>query len=425
MSEISPLRRSETTRVGLLLVALLAMTALTGVLPTSAAHSAGPGGTEAAETESEALAGVTEVVVALHAGASIDAVTADHGLTPVRRLPGSTDVHLLAAPTGSDVSALSTSLSADGRVRFAEPNYAGGMPEGNPNYAWGLTGAEWVGTDPAVWQDQPALERIRVEEAHQMSTGTSTVVAVLDTGLQVEHASLAGRIAAGGLDLVDGDRTPSDVSNGIDEDDDGLVDEASGHGTHVAGIVLAVAPDSRVLPVRVLNSDGTGFTFDVAEGVRHAVAAGADVVNLSLGSTADSELLREVLAQAAEKVTVVASAGNDGTTRPRYPAAYEDVLSVASVDAADERSTFSNYGWVDVAAPGEDVASTYPQDGFAAWDGTSMAAPLVAGQAALLVTTGADSPARAIRSSAVPLGPELGAGRVDVAASLIAGSEAD
>ncbi len=120
---------------------------------------------------------------------------------------------------------------------------------------------------------------------------------------------------------------------------------------------------------------GLGFAFDVAEGVRHAVAAGADVVNLSLGSTADSELLREVLAQAAEQVTIVASAGNDGTTQRRYPAAYEDVLSVASVNDADERSTFSSYGWVDVAAPGEDVVSTYRQDGFAAWDGTSMAAP--------------------------------------------------
>ncbi len=368
---------------------------------------------------------MTEVVVALHAGASIDAVAADHGLTPVRRLPGSTDVHLLAAPTGSDVAALSTSLSADGRVRFAEPNFAGGMPEGNPNYAWGLTGARWVGTDPAVWQYQPALERIRAKQAHEMSTGTGSVVAVLDTGLQVEHPSLAGRIATGGLDLVDGDRTPSDLPNGIDEDDDGLVDEASGHGTHVAGIVLAVAPDSRVLPVRVLNSDGAGFAFDVAEGVRHAVSAGADVVNLSLGSAADSKLLREVLSQAAEKVTIVASAGNDGTTQRRYPAAYEDVLSVASVDDADERSTFSNYGWVDVAAPGEEVASTYPHDGFAAWDGTSMAAPLVAGQAAVLVATGADSAGGMVRSSAVRVGPELGAGRIDVAASLVASSEAD
>ncbi len=101
------------------------------------------------------------------------------------------------------------------------------------------------------------------------------------------------------------------------------------------------------------------------------------------------------------------------------------MLSVASVDDADERSTFSSYGWVDVAAPGEDVVSTYPQDGFAAWDGTSMAAPLVAGQAALLIATGADSPAGAVRSSAVRLVPELGAGRIDVAASLIADSDSD
>ncbi len=113
---------------GLLLVALTALTALTGVLPTSAAHGADLGETEAVETESEALAEVTEVVVALHPGASIDAVAADHGLTPVRRLPGSRDVHLLAVPTGGDVAAVSASLSVDGRGRFAEPNYAGACP---------------------------------------------------------------------------------------------------------------------------------------------------------------------------------------------------------------------------------------------------------------------------------------------------------
>jgi thermitase len=407
-----------------LIVACLFVT-LTGALPTTAAHGADDPGTEAVESESEALAGVTEVVVALQGGVTVEPVAADHGLTPVRRLAGSRDVHLLAVPAGSDVTRVSASLSADSRVRFAEPNYAGGMPEGNPNYAWGATGARWVGTDPSAWQDQPALQRIGVQAAHEVSTGAGTIVAVLDTGVQAEHPSLAGRLAAGGVDLVDGDSTPSDVADGIDEDGDGLVDEALGHGTHVTGIVLAVAPDSRVLPVRVLTSDGIGFAFDVAEGVRYAVAAGADVVNLSLGSTADSELLREVLAEAAEQVTVVASAGNDATTQHRYPAAYADVVSVASVDDADQRSVFSNAGWVDVAAPGEDIVSTYPQDGFAAWDGTSMAAPLVSGQAALLVAAGTEKAAASVRSTAVEVDPDLGAGRIDVAASLAAASAAD
>ncbi|MDP9398930.1 MAG: S8 family serine peptidase [Actinomycetota bacterium] len=373
------------------------------------------------EDHAEALIGVTEVIVAVLPGTSIEGVAADYDLTALRHLPGSPDIHLLAVPGGSDVSAVAARLSNDARVRFAEPNFAGGMPEGNPNYAWGDSGARWVGTDPASWTSQPALDRIRVRAAHETSTGAGTLVAVLDTGVQLAHPSLAGRLSPAGVDLVDGDGTPSEVSDGIDEDEDGLVDEATGHGTHVAGVVVAVAPDARILPVRVLNSDGVGFAFSIAEGIRHAAASGADVVNLSLGTPVESQLIREVVDGAAEDMVLVASAGNNGTTQRQYPAASEDVLSVAAVGAEDTRLQFSNYGWVDVAAPGKDVVSTYPQNGFAAWDGTSMAAPFVAGQAALILATGVEDAAGPIRSSAVALDPSLGAGRIDVAASLTDG----
>ncbi len=234
------------------------------------------------------------------------------------------------------------------------------------------------------------------------------------------RSSLSDRLAPGGRDLVDGDDVPQDTGDGVDEDGDGLIDEAAGHGTYVTGAVLAVAPDARVLPVRVLTSDGRGFAFSVAEGIRHAVAANADVINLSLGTPVDSQLLREVVDDVGEEVTIVAAAGNEGSTQRQYPGASRGVLSVASIDASDARSSFSNHGWVDVAAPGEGVVSTYP-GGFATWDGTSAATPLVAGQAALLAATGAENAAGAIPSSAVPLDPALGAGRVDVAASLSGG----
>jgi subtilisin family serine protease len=379
---------------------------------------------EQGEPESEALLGVTELVVALAPGAAIEDVAAQHGLTPLRALTGTPDVHLTRAPAESDIAELGARVSEDVRVRFAEPNFVGGAPEANPNYAWGSSGPRWLGSDAGVWTAQPVLERIGAPAAHATTTGEGTIVAVLDTGVQADHPALLGRLEPG-IDLVDGDDRPEDVADGVDEDEDGLVDEAVGHGTHVSGAVLAVAPGARVLPIRVLSSDGRGFAFHVAEGLRRAQAAGADVVNLSLGSAAQSRLLEEVLGDVAEGVVVVASAGNDGSSVPQYPAASAGVLSVASVDAADARSAFSNHGWVDVAAPGEAVVSTYPSSGFAEWDGTSMAAPLVAGQSALLVAAGTDGAVEAILRSATPLDQALGAGRIDVAASLTPGDEGD
>lgn len=416
MNPLSRTRRHRRlTAVPVLVAAALA------ALPATAAAA----GREEDGEAAEALVDVTEVVVALAPGSVIADVARDYGVTPLRSLPGSPDVHLVAVPDGADVTDLSERIGADARVRFAEPNFAGAMPEGNIRYAWGQDGATVVGTDPAAWTGQQALEQIGVPAARASSTGEGVVVAVLDTGVEAAHPALAGRLAPGGTDLLDGDDDPADVRDGVDQDEDGLVDEAAGHGTHVAGAVLAVAPDARVLPVRVLSSDGTGFVFPVAEGIRHAVDAGADVINLSLGTPADSELLAEVLEDVAEDVTVVASAGNTGTTQRIYPAASEDVLSVASVGPTDQRSVFSTFGWVDVAAPGEQVVSAYLDGTFAAWDGTSMAAPLVSGQAALLTAAGAEDAAEAITGTAVRLDRSLGDGRVDVPASLAAGGEGD
>lgn len=378
---------------------------------------AGPAFANEEDREQEAVEGVRDVVVALLPDSSVEDIARDHGLVVVRQLVGSTDVHLLRAPSGTDAVELSVQLSGDVRVRFAEPNYRGGMPEGDPNYAWGSAGPRWVGTDPSVWVSQPALAQVSVSGAHEATTGEGVVVAVLDTGVQPDHPVLAGRLV-GGIDVLDGDTDPTEVADGLDDDGDGAVDEAMGHGTHVAGIVLAVAPDARIMPIRVLTADGVGFVFSVAEGIRYAVAAGADVINLSLGTTVNSALMREVIDEAEDDVVIVAAAGNEGTTARQYPAALEDVLSVASVDSTDVRSPFSNHGWVDVAAPGQDVVSSLPTDGYAAWDGTSMATPIVAGQAALLHAAGARDVEQLVLRTAVPLDRALGAGRVDVAGSV-------
>jgi len=152
--------------VGLLVCAALALAPLAG---TAYAYAEGD--------EDEALTGVTDVVVAVKPGTSVDAVAADHGLTHLRALPGSADIHLLRVASGGDASDASQRLSSDVRVRFAEPNYAGAMPEGNPNYAWGASGPRWTGTDARAWRSQPALDRVGVPDAHDSSTGDGTLVA--------------------------------------------------------------------------------------------------------------------------------------------------------------------------------------------------------------------------------------------------------
>jgi len=218
-------------------------------------------------------------------------------------------------------------------------------------------------------------------------SGEGVTVAVLDTGLDASHPQMAGAIAGGGTDLVDGDGNPSEVVDGIDDNNNGVADEAYGHGTFVAGLVRSVAPDAAILPVRILDSDGSTTSWTIARGLAHARALGADVINLSLGGHQLGPIVeRQIRALTDADIVVVAAAGNDASTEARYPAAYSDVLSVGAIDGATgAAATFSNHGsWIDVVAPGVDLVSTYPGSGYARWGGTSASAPVVAGTVALV-----------------------------------------
>ena len=358
-------------------------------------------------------------------GATIQEVNASYGTAILDQL--TEGIYLLQAPAGADEEELAEAMDADLRLAFAELNYIGQAPEHSGQDSWA-----WGGADSAPFTGQYALDALKLPAAHQLSQGAGTVVAVLDTGVDLDHPALAPHLTATGTDLVDGDAWPNDEGNGLDDDGDGLFDEAAGHGTHVAGIVHLAAPQAQIMPVRVLDSDGRGNIYRLAQGILHAGDQGADVINLSLGLAEKSSLLKEAIRRVARQgVVVVAAAGNDHQSDPVYPAATQCALSVTGLDEAGVKTPWANFGeWIAYAAPGKAIYSTFLDGGYAWWSGTSMATPFLAGQAALLRSLDPSLNVRQvallIRDTAQPVDAQnpglegmLGAGQPDVHASLL------
>ena len=380
-----------------------------------------------------------QVVVKLDptSGSAIREINADYGLTTLDNTLSSTGIYLLKAPVGSDTEEVVGRLENDPRLLFAEPNLVAKASENTAgdgrHRAWGIS-------DTNGSSEQYAASALGLPCAAAVSLGQNTTVAVIDTGAQLDHWDLDENFeGVYRYDFVNNDRNTAERAVGLDEDGDGLKDELMGHGTHVAGIVDLVAPSAKIMPLRVLNSEGYGKTFTVAKAISYAQRNGADVINLSLGSRRYSKLLHEVIEDAIESgVVVAAAAGNSNTTVPHYPAAgngtaasADGLVAVTSVDRYDKKSDFANYGlWVDIAAPGNDIRSTFPINMYANWSGTSMSTPFISGQAALIHTVfGSLNPAGVegkIRHSASPLTVKnptyvgmLGAGRADLCASLV------
>lgn len=378
---------------------------------------------------------VREVAVKLDPAsrATIDEINADYGSRTLKKLLGSAGIYLLKLPAGSDTEAMADRMEADPRLLYAEPNFLAETPEGDARMkARGIK-------DPGAARTQYAARALGLTCAHKISKGKGTTVAVLDTGAQLDHPALRADFKdTKRYDFVGDDRDVSDRPVGLDADGNGLKDELVGHGTHVAGIVDLVAPKAKIMPLRVLNSDGYGNAFVIAEAISFAERNGADVINLSLSAPAQSDLLQDAISDATENgIVVVAAAGNDGTAVPQYPAAgdgadadADGLVAVTSVDRYEKKSDFADYGtWVDVAAPGNGIRSAFPVSGYASWSGTSMSAPFVSGQAVLIHKVKRSlEPAEveaAIRDTARPLDAKnppyagmLGAGQADVGASL-------
>ncbi len=256
--------------------------------------------------------------------------------------------------------------------------------------AWGSgSRVAWVtGEYVTVPGNSRPFKQIGLEAAQGKAPhlGAGVTVAVIDTGLDLNHAAFAKSLVAAKdmYDFYNDDPTP--------QDEGGSTGTGTGHGTAVAGIVLEVAPRAKIMPLRALGPDGGGDVLSVARAVDWATAHGASVINLSLGSAERSDAIQDAVTRAAHAgVLVVIAAGNDNRKGLNYPAAearsgVDSVreVSVGSVGGSDVKSSFSNYGPnLEVTAPGENIFAPYPGNMMASWSGTSMAAPIVAGVLAL------------------------------------------
>jgi subtilisin family serine protease len=288
---------------------------------------------------------------------------------------------------GTTVSQKLVQLVGDTQVTYAEPNTDGQIPEARQRSSWVVGGSD------GEYASQWAGENIRLPAAHTATTGTGIVVAVLDTGIDMEHPALRDRLMPG-YDFVDEDSEPRE------EGEEGR-DAAFGHGTHVAGLVALAAPGAKIMPLRTLQADGTGDIWTQVRAIRYAINNGADVINLSYSFEARSQLLDEVLGlvtcvaggiQDCRQLTrpgavVVAAAGNSGLRLREYPAGDQapGILGVGANTSSNTLAPFSTYGaWVQLMAPGEHIMSTIPGGGYASWSGTSMSTPLAAGVVALV-----------------------------------------
>ena len=221
------------------------------------------------------------------------------------------------------------------------------------------------------------------------NAGYGVKVAVLDTGIDLDHPDLQANIKGGS----------NTISSRKSADDD------NGHGTHVAGIiagadntigVLGIAPQAWLYAVKVLDRNGSGFVSDIIEGLQWSINNGIQVVNMSFGTASDIQSLHDAIIAAYNSgIVLVAAAGNSGPgdNTVLYPAKYVEVIAVSSTDNTDAIASWSSRGpEVELAAPGVNILSTYKGGGYKTLSGTSMASPHVAGTAALVIASGvADS----------------------------------
>lgn len=309
-----------------------------------------------------------------------------------------------------DIWSIVDNTNSQNTVEIAEPVYKYFTSEESVPSA-----EDNKGMDKQWYLKDQKLESVWGNEDYGNTAGEGTVVAVIDTGVDYNHEDLQDNIWTNSAE-VSGTTGADDDNNGYVDDVHGinLIDpnetpmDDHGHGTHVAGIIamennnvggVGIAYKSKIMPIKAGGSDGTFYSSDIAKGIEYAYKNGADVINMSFGSSAHSALIENALQDAFGSCVLVAAAGNESTPtadcplggQNMYPASYSYVIGVMAYDEANSFASFSNWDYkpnanaeYEVVAPGVSVYSTLPNGRYASWNGTSMAAPMVSAEAAIL-----------------------------------------
>jgi thermitase len=360
-----------------------------------------------AATQSSHVAG--QIMVNFRDKGAAAGVLRQHGLKEGPGI-GSTGAQLIKVPAGKELQ-LIDALSRNPAVEYAEPDElvtAATADQYFPRqYALQNNGQSFTNTASTLTVATGKADAdVDAVEAWNVTTGGDTRVAIVDSGVASDNPDISPKVVARA--------NFSDAATGEDN---------YGHGTHVAGIVAATAdntigvagvcPSCTILDAKVLNDSGSGSSSRIANGISWAVSNGAKVINMSLGQRVSSRTLEAAVNSAWNAgAVIVAAAGNAGTQAKIYPGAYPNVIAVAATDNSDVKASFSSYGaqWVDVAAPGVNVYSTFPNhpfvlgtqngrsQGYDVASGTSMASPMVAGAAALVWSSPAGTANTSVRA---------------------------
>ncbi|HEY7403352.1 MAG TPA: S8 family serine peptidase [Candidatus Angelobacter sp.] len=411
---------------------------------------------------------------------NVQSVVDSHGLTVVKELFDGTNCVMLVTSPSANVTGVETEVESDLKVVSFEPQQNLSLPELNGatqatltqsttgilDSLVGRTLVNFFGsTVPSNYTTQTATSIIRLGDARTATNLTGTgVVAIIDTGADINHPALTGVLVPGydftrdtpgaseladlnpamaaalqqsTTGILDAQNTLvlnaaavailSQSTTGIlDQSTTGILDSTLsefGHGTMVAGIVHLIAPTAKIMPLKAFHADGSSDLSDIIRAIYYAADNGASVISMSFSISQPSPGLQAAVQYALSKnVILVAASGNDGLKTLVYPASYGGVQGIGSSTSSDTKSNFSNFGSgvVTFAAPGEGVITTYPGGNYAAGWGTSFSAPMLSGAATLVLQARPLSRPGDITNwlSKTKQISDMGYGRIDLFASL-------